>query len=1286
MSINSAWAGNPVYIQLQGTSSGEPHEANAVPYVAYNSNGWSNKVKTTVLNESNGWGFYDMPDDAFDIYRGNNSGTCWDKLIYTDQGAGIYYVYKEDGTVKISRTTTWTAGWENADPDNNRWVQVYATGGTTNATATDTKYDTNVGSTVTLYLKEFGAWVWKNSNGNVGEMTLHFKMAKIGSPDTPIGDWNTIDHNAVVSNEKDGKTYQAWKWTGDENLLDMCTGDDKVSLTSGNYKLEFYYTAQMNRATGDATCPETSYFSRNGSNYFILFSIPAPQVTISGRPYAGIESIVTAAPKANTTIDGQTLHYKFEHGHGDSWSEVQGYSTTATCTYTPSSTTDNIRVKMKVVDTGEESDWVVQDVYEQYYIYVEDTRNWGQMWEAMKNTDNDTYYLNRGFPGEKLMACDTIDEKPIYRVTLDSYFHRLWLSVGENSKQTYNDGFPINYDLGETYGIKKQHAGNWYQLCEGGGPNDCYLKDYPTAIFRVVSYDGATGKTYYSNAISPTEGTGTVSFFANPANGSSTVKIQTWSQGGTGDGAQHIDGTWNTAGTNYISSCSDVSATGTVFTATLSSSSLTNFAKYTGDYDIHVYANTENNLAGGVAKGGVGTKFTYFEPNTTIFGTEDYNHYWVDWFPKGEDISCVGTVGNIYNSDLAGVISTDPYSPDGQIKSANGGNVRFAYNPSTNYFKRTIIAGSGSEIKIQGAHVNANGAGKGNKSSFSDASDWVYTASAVIDGEATATITTSYNGYEQTLAADKQLMGGDLASTYNVLITYDYKTNRLLAAWKPEGAFEGFNLESNLIVVRTENGNPTVLNMVDGEDAGSDVTDLSGISKIYVALELLRDSWTNKDSESPAPYATRRIDAGSYCDEYYWISLPYDCNIRDIFGIEGYGSSWVIQTYHGDYRAQKGWWAEQGSWWYNMDHATGVMKANQGYVLRVTNLNADHGGTRRFANEDGAKLYLYFPSAGSNLTLEEKGASTTTTVPEHKCTIWRGKENNPQTNEGNPSYDRRAIDSNWNIIGSPSFNSAKISTTGWGTSYPTSPNVKGDLKFFYEWAANGDPKYTVNTSVNSFEFQATHAYLVQYAGTLTWEPFDSDNPLVGKKAPARYNEESADQTLKLVLNRDGQQTDVTYISRMAEGATEGYDLNLDLSKLMSKTGNNLYTIVGFYKMAGNCLPDTVSIVPVGVQLATAGEYTFSMPDGTKGTGVTLVDNVAHTRTNLALMDYTLDLPAGTHEGRFTLELSPIAQNPTDIRTIGNEGSESGVRKVIVDGLLYIVKEGVAYDARGNRVK
>ena len=91
-----------------------------------------------------------------------------------------------------------------------------------------------------------------------------------------------------------------------------------------------------------------------------------------------------------------------------------------------------------------------------------------------------------------------------------------------------------------------------------------------------------------------------------------------------------------------------------------------------------------------------------------------------------------------------------------------------------------------------------------------------------------------------------------------------------------------------------------------------------------------------------------------------------------------------------------------------------------------------------------------------------------------------------------------------------------------------------------------------------------------------------------------------------------------------------------------------------------------------------------MPDGTKGVGVTLVDTEANVRTSLSALDYTVSLEAGEYTGRFVLEISAIQNMPTDIEAVSVQPSE--VRKVMIDGRLYIVKDGKIYDARGASVE
>ena len=157
---------------------------------------------------------------------------------------------------------------------------------------------------------------------------------------------------------------------------------------------------------------------------------------------------------------------------------------------------------------------------------------------------------------------------------------------------------------------------------------------------------------------------------------------------------------------------------------------------------------------------------------------------------------------------------------------------------------------------------------------------------------------------------------------------------------------------------------------------------------------------------------------------------------------------------------------------------------------------------------------------------------------------------------------------------------------------------------------------------------------------------------------------------------------------MAEGATEDYDLNLDLSKLMNNRRANIYSFAGLYKMAGNCLPDTVNEVALGVQVPAAGEYTFSIPDGTNGIGVTLIDNVANTRTNLALTDYTVTLEKGTFDSRFALEISPVENTTTGLEPISVDAvnNNNGAWKRLIDNQLYIVRDGKVFDARGARIQ
>ena len=153
-----------------------------------------------------------------------------------------------------------------------------------------------------------------------------------------------------------------------------------------------------------------------------------------------------------------------------------------------------------------------------------------------------------------------------------------------------------------------------------------------------------------------------------------------------------------------------------------------------------------------------------------------------------------------------------------------------------------------------------------------------------------------------------------------------------------------------------------------------------------------------------------------------------------------------------------------------------------------------------------------------------------------------------------------------------------------------------------------------------------------------------------------------------------------------EDVTTGFDFNFDLCKIINK-GSNIYSIItneeSPVEVAANVLPIEETIIPLGVVSAAAGEYTFAMPNGTDGIVVELIDYETNTRTNMLLDEYTINLGKGTFENRFALHVKP---NKTTTSIVDVNTNSSGVRKFIIDGTLYMKKDGVLYDAQGRCVQ
>lgn len=628
----------------------------------------------------------------------------------------------------------------------------------------------------------------------------------------------------------------------------------------------------------------------------------------------------------------------------------------------------------------------------------------------------------------------------------------------------------------------------------------------------------------------------------------------------------------------------------------------------------------------------------------------DFSHYFCKWVNISEDSPNVKfVVANDYGANISKELAGDDIIGTNTSDLPANANVRWQWNMVTNEVKRAYIDGA-TENNIT---VTKNTA---TPVKLNDAGNWIYRRDLenIAPGDKITAITANYNGKSQTLLENTYQEDGMPMLTgegtgYSVRVRYDFKINKTTVYLIPNGTNDATSYIDVIIERTNQEDAQQVSNAIKAADTENGYT-------VYAVMSFTQGHIEGNGTQSEKLY--------------YWVSFPFDVRISDVFGFGEYGVHWIMEYYDGAERAEKGCWADSPTYWRYITDTTsvdipdnnknlncGILKANQGYVLALA-LNIANMGI--FTNTD--KVSLYFPSMEPiKNQINANIIETTVTLDEYRCTI--------------PRDNRYIHDSNWHIIGVPSFSNKQQTLT------------QDNLLYYYTRDQQNDTYEVTSTKGSSITFKSLHSYMVQYAGTINWAATWTLSQPQGLAAKRNANEEKT-HSLRLELSQNGTYNDQTLVTLQEEGATEAFDMNLDLSKMMN-AGNNIYTLAGeeLIQVAGNALPIANTTIPVGVQIATAGEYTFAMPDGTDGIIVELIDYETNTRTNLLLSDYTVNLPAGTCETRFALAVK-IDKTATSVENITEvEGANGeGVKKYIIDGKLFLQKDNTLYDAQGHIVR
>lgn len=689
--------------------------------------------------------------------------------------------------------------------------------------------------------------------------------------------------------------------------------------------------------------------------------------------------------------------------------------------------------------------------------------------------------------------------------------------------------------------------------------------------------------------------------------------------------------------------------------------SMTSQGYYTGKY----YIRTDG------ASGGWGNYLT--DPDNIMKQTDKasaltagYNYYYLRWIGDKDGNSTTNvkyTVANDYNSSVSQELADGPEGGSlagKQALTGKGANVRFTYNTSTNEMTRTCIGGSGHDANYLVIEASDNSKLKKSDgsawstSAMVDQNDWIYTLSLKAKHGAAIKLKSHYDDtYVDVYPSHTIFESSELDATfYDLKVIYDYKTNEIVAAYIPGEVDSELAVDVDIMFIRYAKDNyttapPTTLSFGPGGSITGDPKTLYGA--IEFEKDYVRAEGTYAGLSSKRPQRSM-----------YWISFPFDVQIKEIFGLGDYTETWILSRYRGDLRAANGWFLENDTFWEYILDQNETLKAGEGYVLSIDCEAIQWPNSRN-------TQYLYFPSKTKISTINSVLPSKDLSVPAHTCTI-------------TSPADRHIKDSHWNVIGIPGF------ATGWGKAEATVTVAGGDFHYFYTW----DPATNTlsSASAKKYQFVFMHSYMVQYTGDISWT---SSEPAT---LPARRIQSNLPEEVefRLALSKEGQEADHTFVTLMDnEKVTADFDMNTDLVKMFNSNQANIYTMIGSdVQAAANCLPlsqTETTLVPMGVKTTTAGTYTISIPAGTYGIGVTLIDEQTGVRTSLSAMDYIVELDADDYTNRFFLEIAPIKTMPTDIENMqGDDVQDTKARKLMIDGILYIRKDGKIYDARGVRIQ
>lgn len=1107
-------------------------------------------------------------------------------------------------------------------------------------------------------------------------------ISSIGADVTLYAEWVANDYTMYFYNHYNNASWSsvyAYMWDANNDPEKAWHGRAMTSYQSNVYKIDYRHDVQAHVKFNDNSSIETGNLTiadgQTGDNWFYnpddasvntggihhgwsqyilaanyptstVAAVVGEKVTVvptvvwaDGINFADINITSTRASGSaniNAVVSGTNIIVSGSEEGTATFNITYTYSTHTEATITKTLTVkvmNGLTIQAKI--PSDDNHWVYSNIVKMHY------------WGGAGTNENPSFegdvtmsWIKDVADGKYYQACVPVGTEATPKTNFIFFYDNFdnpWRQTQNITNVTANSCYTIKHDAGldNQRNAVKEGTG----LC-----NDSWS----------IQITMGSGDIYTSNIVETSDEI--VSFFA-PSNASES---KSYRQGVVT--IEHNGATVATVPANTF-------AASGVYTAKINTTTpaLTNVALYTGDY----YIRTDEATGGWdhYDESGKDNKLTKFTRNTK-FPNESYSYYWVKNVAKTSegdgDVNIKAVAANEYNPVLCNFSINEYIS-----RSANGTNLRFGYEPTTNDLVRGILKGSTESdfLNIVGEDNNiflhsnkdtclneAMYTEEVKRSTLKDVSNWVYLIDvyaevADANSEADVVLKSNYNGVHYLLGMVKDNTGhetstpitypviqkGTTPGMYRIRVVYDFKTNRLFGAWNPEDmdVTGTLNVDADVIFIRHEMGDVAQINITNA------ASKVDKIQQALFALEVEND----------------QLKALGNRELHYWITLPFDCKVSNIFGIGGFMNYWGIQRYNGAKRAQIGWFKETDSFWEWLGTEETLQKG-EGYLLSIDKYALQQGGQWR---EYGGKsqLTLYFPSTTNGFSITQAtGADLTTTYAPLICTITR--------------EDRDLYDSNWRCIGTPGYKN--ITVASWDSIGDKYDPDSVPPRFLYEFheqttsAVYAQGTYTV-TDGSAFTYRSFNSYLAQYAGTITWNPYSKGgNASAAPKRLPLAGETPTKAEIDL-LGDDDELLDRAFVW-LQEGATIGYDQNYDLNKIVQKKANQIYSLAeAGAPYAANILPFGTDTVQLVVNIVNEGEFTFSLNnDKHVGMAPVLYDMFKSEKVNLMTTDYVVELETGKYDDRFFLLFQPVQPIVTSFETTEDGGQKVHSGEAIYDVL------------------